>query len=75
MLSINIRKHCQKIEEERTLPNSWVSIVLIIKPEKEPVRKLQINISDVYCCKQTNKKLQENTSKLNSAACQKFYTL
>jgi hypothetical protein len=29
----------------------------------------------VYCCKQTNKKLQENTSKLNSAACQKFYTL
>ena len=64
----------QKIEEERTLPNSFskASITLIAKPGKEPTEreKLQTNIPDECRCKNT----QQNISKPNSEIYQKDHT-
>ena len=61
---INPSKTSPKLEEEETLPNSFykASITLILKPDKNDTRKLQIYITDKHRCKNP----QQNISKPNS---------
>ena len=63
-----------KIVQNRTLPNSFyeVTIILIPKPDKDNTkkRKLQANITEEHRCKNP----QQNFSKQNSATDQKAHT-